>query len=241
LAETVFFISDLHLGLQSPEKEKEKERLLIKFLEYSKDKSNKLIILGDLFDYWFEYKRVIQKGFFRTLTALQDIAEYGIEVKYLIGNHDFLHRDFFEKVIGVKLFHDPFVEEINNKRFYLSHGDGLVANDTGYNILKKILRNKFLQAAYSLLHPDFGIWLASSTSKKSRDYTSDKNYGLTDGLYLAAKDKIDEGFDYVLFGHSHQRKFEKYKNGYYINLGSWLSEPCYGKFTEDKFEIIEWK
>ncbi len=144
-------------------------------------------------------------------------------------------------MIGVKLFHDPFVEEINNKRFYLSHGDGLVANDTGYNILKKILRNKFLQAAYSLLHPDFGIWLASSTSKKSRDYTSDKNYGLTDGLYLAAKDKIDEGFDYVLFGHSHQRKFEKYKNGYYINLGSWLSEPCYGKFTEDKFEIIEWK
>ena len=98
-----------------------------------------------------------------------------------------------------------------------------------------------MQRIYSLIHPDFGVWLAGSSSKKSRGYTTVKNYGEEDGLFETAKLKIDNGFDYVLFGHSHTRCYEQYKNGYYINLGSWISAPCYGKFGADKFEIIEWK
>jgi UDP-2,3-diacylglucosamine hydrolase len=117
----------------------------------------------------------------------------------------------------------------------------LIKNDTGYNILKKILRNKFLQKVYSIIHPDFGIWVASKTSKKSRDYTSQKNYGTIDGLKETAAMKIEEGFDYVMFGHSHQRIFEQMGNGYYINLGSWLDDPCYGKYQNNRFEIIDWK
>ncbi|BDQ01518.1 UDP-2,3-diacylglucosamine diphosphatase [Ignavibacterium sp.] len=237
---TYFFISDVHLGLQSREIENAKERKLVEFLNFAKNNCNELFIAGDLFDYWFEYRRVYQKGFFRTLTALQDLAEAGIKVHYFIGNHDFFHNGFFEKEIGLILYQNPSEFRLNNKRFFIGHGDGLVKNDLGYNILKVILRSRFTQFLYSLIHPDIGVTLASHTSKSSRDYTSKKDYGEEDGLFEAAKKKIDEGYDFVLFGHLHRKQFLNYKNGYYINLGSWITEPCYGKFT-DKFEIIDIK
>lgn len=237
---TYFFISDIHLGLQSEDIEKEKEKKLIRFLEFAKKNCDELFIIGDLFDYWFEYKRVIQKGFYKTLTALSNFTEGGKKIHYFIGNHDFLHRDFFEKEIGAALYHDALSIELNNKKFYIGHGDGLVKNDTGYKILKKILRNRWLQKLYTVIHPDLGIKIASSTSKKSRDYTANKNYGIGDGLFETAKLKIDSGFDYVIFGHSHVQTLENYNNGIYINLGTWLDKPCYGEFR-DKFKMIDWE
>jgi UDP-2,3-diacylglucosamine hydrolase len=237
---TYFFISDIHLGLNNREVEKEKEKKLISFLKYAQSNCTELYIVGDLFDYWFEYKRVVQKGFFKTLSALTELAESGVKIHYFIGNHDFLHRDFFEEEVGAILYHDAVDVFLNGKRFYIGHGDGLVKNDTGYKMLKLILRNKLLQRLYSAVHPDLGIKIASSSSKKSRDYTSNKNYGTVDGLIETAYSKIDSGFEYVLFGHSHQRALEKYKNGIYVNLGSWLEKPCYGKFI-NSFEIIDWE
>ncbi|AFH48875.1 UDP-2,3-diacylglucosamine hydrolase [Ignavibacterium album JCM 16511] len=237
---TYLFISDVHLGLQSREIENAKERKLVEFLNFAKSNCDELFIAGDLFDYWFEYRHVYQKGFFRTLTALQDLTEAGIKVHYFIGNHDFFHNGFFEKEIGLILYPNPSEFRLNDKRFYVGHGDGLVKNDLGYNILKLILRSSFTQFLYSLIHPDLGVALASHTSKSSRDYTSKKDYGEEDGLFEAAKRKIDEGYDFVLFGHLHRKQFLNYKNGYYINLGSWITEPCFGKFT-DKFEIIDIK
>jgi len=239
--DTYLFISDVHLGLRSKETENKKERLLVKFLEFAKGEASELFIVGDLFDYWFEYKRVYQKGFFRTLTALQNITEAGIQVHYFIGNHDFMHGDFFEKEIGVKLYDEPIERVLNGKRFFIGHGDGLVKNDNAYNLLKKIMRNKMLQTLYSWIHPDIGIAIASGTSKSSREYTSKKDFGEVDGLFEAASKKIDEGYDYVIFGHLHQRQYEKYRSGIYINLGSWLDEPCYGTFNDNKFEIVDWK
>lgn len=235
---TYLFISDVHLGLQSREIENAKERKLVEFLNYAKNNCDELFIAGDLFDYWFEYRRVYQKGFFRTLTALQDLTEAGIKVHYFIGNHDFFHNGFFEKEIGLILYQNPSEFRLNDKKFFIGHGDGLVKNDLGYNFLKIILRSRLTQFLYSLIHPDLGVALASHTSKSSRDYTSKKDYGEEDGLFETAKKKIDEGFDFVLFGHLHRKQFLSYKNGYYINLGSWITEPCYGKFT-DKFEIID--
>ena len=234
------FISDIHLGLQSDELEKKKERLLVNFLNYAQNIGKELFIVGDLYDYWFEYKKVYQKGFFRTLTALQDLTEKGIRVHYLIGNHDFMHRNFFKDEIGAVMYEDPIERVLNGKKFFIGHGDGMVKNDLGYNILKKVLRNKGLQKIYSWIHPDLGISIASNTSKSSRDYTAKKDYGEEDGLYEAAKVKIDEGFDFVLFGHLHRRCNLMYKNGRYINLGSWLDAPCYGIFKDNKFEIVDW-
>jgi UDP-2,3-diacylglucosamine hydrolase len=104
-----------------------------------------------------------------------------------------------------------------------------------------MMRNKTLQKLYSWVHPDIGIAIASGTSKSSREYTTKKDYGELDGLFEAARNKIDKGFDYVIFGHLHNRQFEKYKNGVYVNLGSWLDAPCYGVFRDNRFEIVDWK
>ncbi|MBK7103867.1 MAG: UDP-2,3-diacylglucosamine diphosphatase [Ignavibacteriae bacterium] len=234
------FISDLHFGLLSREAEKLREKKFVEFLQFAKNECDQFFILGDLFDYWFEYRRVIQKGYFRTLTAISDLVESGIKVHYLIGNHDFMHRDFFEKELGVKLYENELKIEIDDKKFFLAHGDGLVENDLGYKILKKVLRNKNVQKLYSLIHPDLGIWLASSSSKTSRNYTTQKSYGEIDGLLKTAQKIIDDGYDYVLFGHSHEQKNVIYKNGQYINLGTWLDKPCYGIYKNQNFEIIEW-
>ncbi len=234
------FISDIHLGLQSKAVENQKERLLVKFFKFAESSCKELYIVGDLFDYWFEYKRVYQKGFFRTLTAMQDLAEKGIKIHYLIGNHDFMHRDFFKDEIGAVMYESPVSVVLDGKRFFIGHGDGMVKNDLGYKILKKVLRNKPVQKVYSWLHPDIGVAIASSTSKTSRDYTTKKDYGEEDGLFNAAKTKIEEGYDYVLLGHLHRRCFLNYKSGVYINLGSWLDSPCYGIFQNNKFEIVDW-
>lgn len=239
MAENIYFISDIHLGLESKEREEYKENILVDFLRSLTGENGCLYIVGDLFDYWFEYRRVIQKGYFRTFTELKNLTERGWEVHYIIGNHDFMHRDFFRSEIGVELYEEPVSKEINGKRFFIGHGDGLISNDLGYKILKGILRNKFLQRVFSFVHPDLGIWIASSSSKTSRNYTGTKNYGEKDSLFEAAKKKIDSGYDYVIFGHSHRRRNEEYKNGRYVNLGSWLQKPCYGIFSGDKFEIID--
>ncbi|MFC2084390.1 UDP-2,3-diacylglucosamine diphosphatase, partial [Bacteroidota bacterium] len=214
--------------------------LFIKFLERIQNDASELFIIGDLFDYWFEYRSVMQKGFFRTFCALKELIDLNIKVHYLIGNHDFLHRDFFTQDIGVSLYKDPITLKLDGKKFFIGHGDGLIKNDIMYNVVKRILRNKFLQQLFLLIHPDLGIKIARSTSRRSRVYTSKKNYGETDGLFETAKEKINSGFDYVLLGHSHVKKFEKFNNGFYINLGSWLDSPCYGLFNDNKFEIINW-
>jgi UDP-2,3-diacylglucosamine hydrolase len=234
-----FFLSDIHLGLQDKSIEDGKEKKLVSFLKFAESNCDELFIVGDLFDYWFEYKRVYQKGYYRTLTALKDLSEKNIRLHYFIGNHDFLHRDFFIKEFGAIMYPESLSIDLNDKKFFIAHGDGMVSNDTGYNILKWILRNKFFQWVYSLLHPDIGISIASRTSKTSRVYTDKKNYGEVDGLFEEAKKKIDEGFEYIIFGHLHKRIWQVYKNGNYINLGSWIDRPCYGVFKNDKFEIID--
>ena len=236
----VYFISDIHLGLESFEKEQVKEKSFVAFLRSIADDAGTLYIVGDLFDYWFEYKRVYQKGFFRTLNALAELADKGVEIHYIIGNHDFMHRDFFEKHVGVHLCHDTITVELDGKKFFIAHGDGLVANDIGYKILKKVLRNRFTQWLYSFIHPDLGIAVASHSSKTSREYTAKKDYGEQDSMFIAARGYIEKGFDFVIFGHSHVRMLKTYKQGTYINLGTWLQNPCYGIYKDKVFKIINW-
>jgi len=241
MSKTYYFISDIHLGLEDKQSEHEKEAKLVSFLYSIMDKADELFIVGDLFDYWFEYKRVYQKGYFRTFTALQDLVRKGVIIHYFIGNHDFLHRNFFADTIGVKMYHDGEYFTLNDKKFFIAHGDGLIANDLGYKLLKKVLRNKCTQWLYSKIHPDLGIRIASGSSKSSRKYTTRKDYGEQDSLYEASKKYIDGGCEYVLFGHSHKQDILPYQNGFYINLGSWLEAPCYGIFTEQNFSIVDWK
>ncbi len=237
----IYFISDIHLGLHDKLREKEKEDILVSFLSGIRQDASHLVIVGDLFDYWFEYKLVIQKGYYRLFTALSDLHIAGVKIIYIIGNHDFMHRDFFKSEFAAEMIENDLSSEFYGKKFYIAHGDGLNKNDTGYLFLKKFMRNKFLQKLYSLIHPDCGIKIASKSSKKSRDYTSHKFSDESDRLIDVAKSKIDEGFDFVVFGHTHIKSELDYKNGKYVNLGTWLEKPYYGVFDGEKFEIKEWK
>jgi UDP-2,3-diacylglucosamine hydrolase len=236
-----YFVSDAHLGVDRREIEREKERELIKFLEMVETDGNRLFILGDLFDFWFEYRTVIPKGYHRLLAKLSDVVEKGIEVNYLAGNHDFWLGSFFREEVGMHVFPDPFGVTIGSARFFFHHGDGLADNDLGYRILKKILRNRFNVWLYSWLHPDLGVQVARFSSRKSRNYTSQKDYGEKDGMRAFASQKIAEGYHYVVMGHNHRPVCESIGDGTYVNLGDWMFHYTYGVFDNDRFELLEWK
>lgn len=231
----VYFISDVHLGFGNKEQDINREKKLLYFLDNIKNDCLELYIVGDLFDFWFEYRRVVPKGYFKTLSKLSELVDNNIPIHYLVGNHDCLLRDYFEKEIGLKIYRDKIEKEILGKKFFIHHGDGLMNNDTGYKILKAILRNKFDQWLFSLVHPDFGVWLGSYSSNKSRRYTSKKDYGEKDGLLEYATKKISEGFDYTIFGHIHKLLKIQINKGYYINLGDWITFFSYGEYDGNDF------
>jgi UDP-2,3-diacylglucosamine hydrolase len=234
----IYFISDVHLGFRNREQEIEKENLLLKLLGRISKDCEQLFIVGDLFDFWFDYKTVIPKYYYRTLTALKTMTESGIPIEYIIGNHDFGHYDFFEKELDIRLFRNDIERTLQGKKFYLSHGDGKANNDAGYKFIKKIMQNSFSQKLYRKLHPDCGIRLASSSSKKSRDYTDKKNFGQSDGMTEFAVEKIEQGFDFVIMGHRHRVVRNQHKNGFYYNLGDWLHEPTFGTVDGESFKIL---
>ncbi len=234
-----YFISDLHLGLGSTESYKCREKLLLRFIDKIRPNCDKLFIVGDLFDYWFEYKTVIPRPFFRTLTALDGLKNQGAEIIYLMGNHDFGHKDFFETELSIPIIPDDYECELSGKKFYISHGDGKSNNDLGYRVLKRILRNPAAKKLYSWIHPDVGISIASGSSHKSRKYTEDKDYGEIDGMKQFAEMKISEGYDFVVMGHRHKAEFTELGGGVYINLGTWLKEPYYGIFDGSRFELLK--
>ena len=161
-----YFISDAHLGLGSREEEREKEQRIVKFLQSIASDAKQLFIVGDLFDSWFEYETVIPKGYHRLLTQLDDLVQKNITVHYLAGNHDYWMGNFFRDELGIHVYHDAFETIIDGKRFLIHHGDGLATNDTGYKILKKVLRNPAAIWLYKWIHPDIGIGIAKASSKK---------------------------------------------------------------------------
>lgn len=238
-----YFFSDVHLGLRTKEEEIEKERKLVSFLEAIRNDAKRIFVVGDLFDCWIEYRKVVPKGYYRTLAKLNEIVEQGIEVSFFSGNHDFWLNTYLRDDVGLKIYHDFLETEIEGKRFYILHGDGLSKGDAGYKIMKKILRNRFNQFLYSWLHPDIGIWLAQGSSIKSRIHTEDKSRGGS-GMKEFAEKKIEEGFDFVIMGHYHKPQNLEINNksraGYFITLGDWIRNFTYGEFTNGKFEIKKW-
>jgi UDP-2,3-diacylglucosamine hydrolase len=235
----VYFFSDVHLGLGSRQSSRRREQELLRFLDAIKSDCERLVIVGDLFDYWFEYSTVIPKYYFRILTTLSSFREQGITIDYLMGNHDFGHQDFFEKELDIPIHHNDISLTLGEKKFYIAHGDGKAYNDTGYLILRAILRNKLSIKLFQWLHPDIGIWLASGSSHASRAYTDDKEYGKRDGLQDFAEKKINEGYDFVIMGHRHRAAKINFNSGTYINLGHWLAQPAtFARFDGKTVELL---
>lgn len=150
----IYFVSDIHLGYHERHKDKILEDKFINFLSAIEPDCETLILLGDIFDFWFEYKTVIPRYFYRTLSMFDRLVQRGIKIEYLMGNHDFGHKNFFAEEFGINIIKNDISHEFSAKQFYLSHGDGKSYNDNGYLLLKRVLRNPFCQKLYTGLHPD---------------------------------------------------------------------------------------
>lgn len=233
-----YFFSDVHLGADDSPQEAEKQKVLLEFLNEIKKDATHIFIVGDLFDFWFEYKYVIPKKFFLLLKTLKEITDSGIETHLMAGNHDFYLGSFFDDYLNISTWQDEYTFELSGKKFYLWHGDGLGKKDAGYRILKRILRNKTNLRIFRWLHPDVGIPFARFVSGSSRQYTNQLNHLRDESDYKNfAEKKFSEGYDYVMMGHRHNPLEHINGNKKYINLGDWIEYFTYAVFDGKKLEF----
>lgn len=243
----IYFASDFHLGIPTFEASAGREKLIVQWLDEIKDDAEEIFLVGDIFDFWFEYKHVIPKGFTRLLGKIAEISDSGIPVHFFTGNHDVWMYDYFPKELGVNVFREPISRTFNGKKFYIGHGDGLGPGDRGYKFLKKIFNNKFCQWMYARIHPNLGVSIAKMSSIKSRmaNGTKDEKFHGEDNEWLAIYSKEilqKEHFDYFVFGHRHlPLEIKLNDNSMYINLGEWVNYNTYGVFDGNRMELKTFK
>ena len=236
-----YFISDVHLGELPPDQEAERVNRFLGFLEDLESKASRIFFVGDLFDFWFEYKYAIPKKNFSTLVQLARLRRKNIELFYLPGNHDFWLGKFFHRELGIQTYDNDWQGEINGKKFYLFHGDGVAKKDVGYRILRRFLRSPINLRLFRMIHPDLGIPFARFVSGSSRVYTNQIKLNDHDDYIEFARKKFDEGFDYVIMGHRHNPFTHQEGERKYINLGDWLENFSYAVFDgkDLKIEYLE--
>ena len=197
----IYFISDVHLGADTYEAEETKRNRLLSFLRSLRGQTPLLYIVGDLFDFWFEYRSVILRQHYRVLYELSALAESGTRIVYLAGNHDFWLGSFLDEQVGIETKYGPLEVNLQDKRFFICHGDGMIAKDWGYRMMRKILHNRFLIRSFQLIHPDLGVVLGKRISLLSRDHGAPTDWD----PHLAYRDLgvsiLKKGYDVVVFGH----------------------------------------
>lgn len=238
----VFFISDAHLGENFQEREKHKKERLESFLAMVAEKGEKLFVVGDLFDFWFEYKHAIPKEHLQIILKLADLKKRGIELYYITGNHDHWLGDFLSREVGFTIYRDQANIIIDNKKVHIIHGDGLARNDVGYRILKKILRNRVNIFLYRLITPDIGIPLAKFVSGKSRGYTQKRpKESFLDEYRQYARDRLKAGDDVVIIAHTHVPEQIESDQGLYFNTGDWVENFTYVEYDQGGFKLKKWE
>lgn len=239
----IYFASDIHLGLCAKGRSLDHDRLFVRWLNEVKEDAEAIYILGDLFDFWFEYKKVVPKGFTRVLGKLAELADSGISIHIFVGNHDLWMFGYLEEELGAKVHREQTYEtELYGKRFIMGHGDGLGDNDKGYKLLRRIFTCRFLQRLYAMLHPRIGLGLAHLWSKHSR---LSKGVAVPfkgneeETLYQFAKSTLkSKHVDYFVFGHRHTPIImEMEQDAFLVILGEWISGCEYGVFDGDRLEL----
>lgn len=239
----IYFASDFHLGAPNYEASRSREDKIISWLNTIQDTAQEIYLVGDLFDFWFEHKYTIPKGFVRLQGKIAELTDNGILVHVFTGNHDMWMFDYLPKELGIQLHRAPLTKTWNGKKLFIGHGDGLGPGDTGYKLLKKVFASKVAQWFFARLHPNFSFWLANTSSQKSRLHTAleDEKYLGDDKEWLAifAREKLkEEHFDYFVFGHRHYPiDISVGPNSRYINLGEWINYYTYGVFDGENFEL----
>ncbi len=243
----IYFASDFHLGVPTYEKSLVREKKIVKWLDSIKVDAEELYLMGDVFDFWFEYKTVAPRGYVRLLGKLAELSDAGIKLFYFTGNHDMWTFDYLQKELNATIYREPIEQNYNGKNFYIGHGDGLGPGDHGYKFIKKIFASSICQWLFARLHPNFGIGLANYFSKKSRVAT-----GTTDEKYLGEEKEwlviyskellAKKHFDYLIFGHRHlPLDITINENSRYVNLGDWIQYFTYGVFDGKDFQLLKYE
>ena len=243
----IYFASDNHLGAPTMEASRPREKKFVAWLDEIKTDAHTIFLLGDLFDFWFEYKTVIPKGFTRILGKLAEIADSGIAIHYFVGNHDLWMKGYFEEELGIPVYYKPKEFVFNDKAFFIGHGDGLGPGDKGYKRMKRVFKSPFFNWLFRWGHPDIGMRIAQYFSVKNKlisgvdDATflgEDKEW-----LILYCKKKLEEAHrDYFVFGHRHlPLDIQLNDSSKYINLGDWITYFTYGVFDGEEIELREYK
>lgn len=242
-----YFLSDAHLGLPNHEKSLIREKLLVKWLDEIKADAEEIYLVGDIFDFWFEHKRVVPKGFTRFLGKISEICDSGIPVHFFTGNHDLWVFNYLDKETGVILHREKYLPIINGKQFLIAHGDALGPNDTGFKILKKIFLNKLVQWFFKRLHPNFTMWIGINWSQGSRYNDKSENLKFLgedkERLLAYAKRKLEKDhFDFFVFGHRHvPYEFQLNKDSKFVNLGDWITNFTYAVFDGKELQLKYYK
>ena len=234
----IYFASDQHLGAPTPKASLPREKKFVAWLDTIKEDAGTIFLLGDLFDFWFEYKTVVPKGFVRVLGKLAELKDAGIDIYFFVGNHDLWMRDYFQKELNIPVFHKPQEFDINGKIFLIGHGDGLGPNDHGYKRMKKVFTFPFFKWLFRWLHPDIGVRLGHYFSVKNKLISGDEDARFlgkeNEWLAQYCRRKLTEKhYDFFIFGHRHlPLEIELNNNSTYINLGDWIQYFTYGEFMK---------
>lgn len=240
----IYFISDFHLGAPDAAGSLIREKKVIRFLDQIRNSAAAVFIVGDIFDFWYEYHSVVPKGYVRLLGKLAELTDAGIPVHVFVGNHDMWMSGYFEKELNIPVYHEPRVFTWNNQRFYIGHGDGLGPGDHGYKFIKKIFRNPVCKWLFGKLHPDWGIALANYFSRKSREKTgtADAEFLGEDNEWLIVYSKElirKDPYNFLVFGHRHYPiDLKLSENSRYINLGDWIRNFTYAEFDGTDMKLL---
>lgn len=239
----VYFASDFHLGAPGKTSTLEREKRVVRWLESVRHDAREIFLVGDIFDFWFEYRKVVPRGFTRILGKLADLTDSGIKVTLVTGNHDMWMFGYLKKEMNISVHKKPIVRTFNDKRFFIAHGDGLGPGEPSYKVMKAIFRSRFLQWLFARLHPNAAFAIGHYWSRKSRYnqgaepppfHGEDKEW-----LVVWCKQKLkSEHFDYFVFGHRHLAlDIQLPDNSRYINLGDWLNLFTYAEFDGSDVSI----
>ncbi len=238
----IYFASDFHLGIDVKYTSREREQQLVRWFDAIKDDAEEIYLVGDVFDFWFEYAQAVPKGYVRFLGKLAELADAGIKMHIFTGNHDMWIFDYFEKEFGIPTYRAPITKEIKGKKFYIGHGDGLGPGDHSYKVLKKVFSNSLCQWAFARLHPNFGIGLANYLSRSSRSSKTEetKFFGDKEWLAIHANEvNAKSPHDFYVFGHRHLPidYLLADQQARYINLGDWMNYNSYAVFDGNNMEL----
>jgi len=243
----IYFASDQHFGAPTHPKSLIREKKFVRWLDRVKEDAEAIFLLGDLFDFWFEYKTVVPKGFIRVLGKLAEITDSGIPVYFFTGNHDLWMDDYLEKELNITVYRNPKEFKFNDKTFLIGHGDGLGPGDKGYKRMKKVFTNPFSKWLFRWLHPDLGMRLGHYLSIKNKLISGDEDVVFLgeekEWLVQYAKQKLKlKPIDYFIFGHRHlPMNIALNKTSSYVNLGEWISHFTYAVFDGEQLQLTKFE